>query len=906
MDRVLAVLARHPWAAILLTLLLSTAALAALLDWQTLRPRLSVDSSLQRLLPAGDDDRAVYERVQTLFGDADTVLLAVAFDPVFDAANLDAVARITDRLQAEPGVRSVVSLATVPNVLAADEAIDLGSFVSQARADPASIPALAAQFAANPVYQGSLVSADGRTALFAVALGELDEAAFRAQRLAERLRAIAVAEAPGKAVWITGSPVIQAATTQALLDTLAFMLPAIFALIVLVLGLAFRCLKTTLIAALTIGLTLLWTLALQTLLGVPMNLITAIAPPLVVTLALSYSVHVISEFFTQYADGQSPEAQRLRVLRHASLPLALCAATTVAGFMALMLSPLPAVRQFAGLAVLGVIIGIGLMLVFLPAALSLGHCGGQSAPTGQALLQKLAGRLADFDLRWRTAIISSSVVLVLIALWGASQIRTGTEYIQSFDEDSAVRRDFNAINQAFNGANLMAVLIETYVNDALMQPELIREVDAFQQWLREQPEVGGAVSYVDHLKLVNQSLNQNDPDYFSVPDSAAAAKQMLLFAGSDEIRRVVDARFRTALLSVRLNVDGSAEMADFLARAERRLAQLPPSMRAQFTGTPVLATRTVGAIAAGQWQSVLLAVVAIWIMLAFLFNSLRSGLLALLPNVVPIAVYFGLLGFTGVSLNPTTSLVACIVLGIAVDDTIHFLARFNADARATGDEQGAIRSALARTIRPVTLTSIALVLGFLVFTGSELRDQIQFGALASLTLLLAWVADLTLTPALGSRLRIVTLWDLARLDLGQSPQHTIPLLSGMSLRQARLFALTARLERATPGSLIIREGEVARDMYVILDGTVEAFVERGDGRKPLSTLGRGAVMGEAGYFGQRRTASVVARTPVRVLRFNSQDLERLRQRYPAIAATLFRNLNRIQAERIARMTAMVH
>jgi uncharacterized protein len=905
-DRVLAVLARHPWAAILLTLLLSAAALAALLDWQTLRPRLSVDSSLQRLLPAGDDDRAVYERVQTLFGDADTVLLAVAFDPVFDAANLDAVARITDRLQAEPGVRSVVSLATVPNVLAADEAIDLGSFVSQARADPASIPALAAQFAANPVYQGSLVSADGRTALFAVALGELDEAAFRAQRLAERLRTIAVAEAPGKAVWITGSPVIQAATTQALLDTLAFMLPAIFALIVLVLGLAFRCLKTTLIAALTIGLTLLWTLALQTLLGVPMNLITAIAPPLVVTLALSYSVHVISEFFTQYADGQSPEAQRLRVLRHASLPLALCAATTVAGFMALMLSPLPAVRQFAGLAVLGVIIGIGLMLVFLPAALSLGHCGGQSAPTGQALLQKLAGRLADFDLRWRTAIIGSSVVLVLIALWGASQIRTGTEYIQSFDEDSAVRRDFNAINQAFNGANLMAVLIETYVNDALMQPELIREVDAFQQWLREQPEVGGAVSYVDHLKLVNQSLNQNDPDYFSVPDSAAAAKQMLLFAGSDEIRRVVDARFRTALLSVRLNVDGSAEMADFLVRAERRLAQLPPSMRAQFTGTPVLATRTVGAIAAGQWQSVLLAVAAIWIMLAFLFNSLRSGLLALLPNVVPIAVYFGLLGFTGVSLNPTTSLVACIVLGIAVDDTIHFLARFNADARATGDEQGAIRSALARTIRPVTLTSIALVLGFLVFTGSELRDQIQFGALAALTLFLAWVADLTLTPALGSRLRIVTLWDLARLDLGQSPQHTIPLLSGMSLRQARLFALTARLERATPGSLIIREGEVARDMYVILDGTVEAFVERGDGRKPLSTLGRGAVMGEAGYFGQRRTASVVARTPVRVLRFNSQDLERLRQRYPAIAATLFRNLNRIQAERIARMTAMVH
>lgn len=905
MDRVLTALARHPWSAITLTLLLSAAALALALDWRTLRPRLSVDSSLQHLLPAGDDDRAVYERMQAIFGDADTVLLAVDFDPVFELASLEAVERITGRAQALPGVRSVTSLATVPNVLAEGEAIDLATFVGQARQAPASIPALAAQFAANPVYQGSLVSADGRAALFIVTLGDVDEAAFREQRLAARLREMAQQEAPGRAVWITGSPVIQAATTEALLDTLAFMLPAIFALIVLVLWAAFRCLKTTLVATLTIALALLWTLALQTLLGLPMNLITAIVPPLVVTLALSYSVHVISEFFTQRED-ETPQQQRLRVLRRAGLPLALCAATTVAGFLALMLSPLPAVRQFAGLAVLGVILGICLMLVFLPAALSVAHCAGQRTSTGQALLEKLAGHLAVFDLRWRTAIISVSVVLVLAALWGASQIRTGTEYIQSFDEDSAVRRDFNAINQAFNGANLMAVLIETYVNDALMQPELIREVDAFQQWLRAQPEVGGAVSYVDHLKLVNQSLNQNDPAYFVVPDSAAAAKQMLLFAGSDEIRRVVDARFRTALMSVRLNVDGSAEIADFLRRAERRLAQLPPSMRAQFTGTPVLATRTVNAIAAGQWQSVLLAVAAIWIMLAFLFNSLKSGLLALLPNVVPIAAYFGLLGITGVGLGPTTSLVACIVLGIAVDDTIHFLARFNADARATGDEQGAIRSALVHTIRPVTLTSIALVLGFLVFTGSELRDQIQFGALAAFTLFLAWVADLTLTPALGSRLRIVTLWDLARLDLGQSPQHTIPLLSGMSLRQARLFALTARLERAAPGSLLIREGEVARDMYVILDGTVEAFVERGDERKVLSSLGRGAVMGEAGYFGQRRTASVVARTPVRVLRFNSQDLERLRQRYPAIAATLFRNLNRIQAERIARMTAMVN
>ena len=181
----------------------------------------------------------------------------------------------------------------------------------------------------------------------------------------------------------------------------------------------------------------------------------------------------------------------------------------------------------------------------------------------------------------------------------------------------------------------------------------------------------------------------------------------------------------------------------------------------------------------------------------------------------------------------------------------------------------------------------------------------RVGALAAFTIVLAWVSDVTLTPALGSRLRIVTLWDILRLDLGQSPQHTIPLFSGLSLRQARVFALMSRLETHPTGARVINQGDSARDIYVVVDGTLQVWVERNGDRKALAAMARGAVMGEAGYFGQRRTANVDALTPVRLLRFDSQDLERLRQRYPRIAAVIYRNLNRIQAERLARATAMI-
>jgi hypothetical protein len=304
-------------------------------------------------------------------------------------------------------------------------------------------------------------------------------------------------------------------------------------------------------------------------------------------------------------------------------------------------------------------------------------------------------------------------------------------------------------------------------------------------------------------------------------------------------------------------------------------------------------------------ESIAIATFGIWMLLSLMFTSLRAGLIALLPTVVPVAIYFGTLGLLGISLSPTTCLIACIVIGIAVDDTIQYLARFNADARAGGKEEPAVRSALVSVLRPITLSTVALCLGFLVFTGSELKTQVQFGLLSAFTLFVAWFMNITLTPALGSKLRIVTLWDMLRLDLGQSPQHTIPLFSGLSLRQARVFALMSKFENFPAGKRVIQQGDLARDIYVIVDGALEAWVDSHGEHKVLSTMGRGAVLGEAGYFGQRRTANVDTTAPARLLRFDSQDLERLRIRYPWIAATIFRNLNRIQAERIARMTIML-
>ncbi len=899
-------IARQPRWSVLCVLALSALAATQVYDVRSRSFNFTVDASTEALLPESSADRQVFDKVRQTFGDTDAVLMALRLEPLFTAQNMARIEALTTGLSQIPGVRDVFSLGTAPNLLATGLDIDISSFTRQAVNNPEAIAQFEQQIRDNPLYSGSLVSADGRYTMFAIALDQVGEERFRSEHYTQKFREMAQDITGSPEVLLTGSPVIKAASTDALLRTLMITVPSIYGLIVVLLLFAFRCVRATFAVVLTISIALLWTGASAVMLDIPINLVTVITPPLVITLGLAYCVHLLSDYFS--SDAPDPMARRKRtidVVSRISVALVLAVATTVAGFLALNINPLPAIRQFAILSSLGIGFLLLLVLLFLPAMLDLLGCAARRRGWGEQLLKKWAGKIAVFDMRWRGLIVWVAICMVPVGLWLASGLQVGTDYVKAFRESSPVRQQYDAINQHFRGATIVTVLIDTYVNDALTNPELIRGIEDLTQWLREQPEVGQAVSYVDHLKLINQSLNEGAVEYFAVPDQAATVKQLLVLAGGDEVRRMVDARFRSALVSVRITSGDSVEITEFIRRVEARLAQLQPPLNARITGSAVLATRTVNQIGRGQWMSLALAGVAILTMLSLMFTSITAALWAMLPNMVPIAIYFGLLRILEIPLNPTNSLIASIVLGVAVDDTVHYLARFNADARATGSEKRAALSALRATLRPVTLTTIALCSGLLVLAVSEMRTQVQFGLLASATLFLAWISEITLTPALGSRLRIVTLWDLLRLDLGQSPQHTIPMLAGLSLRQARVFALTSNLEKFQADQRVITQGDFARDMYVVIDGVVRVWIERPEGEKELATLGRGAVMGEAGYFGQRRTANVTSLSPVRVLRFDSQDLERLRRRYPRIAATIFRNLNRIQAERIARATAMI-
>jgi len=895
---------------LLATSLLTVLALHGIVDLRSGEPRLWVDPSIDRLLPADDPDVAFYREVRALFGNDEIVLVAVEAPDAFAPEVLRRVAAMSDALARIDGVDRVLSLATALDVRGVDGDLQIESFLEPMPETPEEAERVRQAVARNPIYHDLLVGPDDRGAALLVHFREIGDRELLAREVDREIRAVVDATRGDLTAHVTGTPIVKAALNRALRDDLLRTLPLVFLVAAAVLALAFRGARGVLVPLATIAVSLVWTLGLAGWLGGSLNLVTAVVPPLVATVGFAYAIHVVSAYQAALARRRGASVDRaavtLEALDDVGVPVVITGLTTAIGFLSLGLNEMAAVREFGLLAVAGVASTVMASLTFAPAVLCL--FGPRRASRGGPLdapLDRLAGRLADWNLRRRWLVLAAGGATLVAAVLAMQRIDVGTEYVENFDRASPVRADYEAIGELFRGSEPFYVILESSVPEAFLDPEHLDLVRGLQVWLESQPEIASTTSLVDYLMLLHREMNDGDPEAFRLPPSKRSTKQIFLFGSTDEAWGFVDRGFQTVNVFVRARAPSSDAVSDLVARVDAHLATLPDYVEARTTGDIVLLNRTLDEIVRGQALSLGLALLAIYAVLAAMFTSLRTGLVALFPNVLPVAVYFGALGASGITLNPSTSLIACIALGIAVDDTVHYLARFNQEAKRRADETRATREALRDVIRPVSFTTLGLCLGFLVLLSSDLRSQAEFGALAAFTLAVAWVVDVTVTPALASGVRIVTLWDTLTLDLGRAPNETIPLFQGLSPRQARIFALLSTIETVEAGARLITEGEEGDEMFVIIDGVLVASLERDGERTVLSRMRRGDVVGEVALFHRKRSADVDAETDARLLRFGQDDLARVRRRHPRIAATVLYNLNLVQARRLVENTRRI-
>ena len=897
---------RRPGTMVGTVLFIFLIALAQVFDFRTGDIRLKVDPSEERLLGPNHEGWEFYQYARSLFGNDETILIAIDADDVFAPQTVKLVSRLTKRLEALNGVQNVVSLSNVLVIRTTDFGIDVAPALEQLPEAPEEYEALRKEVMANPLIASALVSEQGDTTAILVNLENTQGFEFIKQVNAD-IDEVVSEEASDEKVWITGSPRVKLATTEIVLNDLKRFPPLITLVMLVLLWLLLRSLVSALVPLATVVISVVCTVGTITALGYSLNILTALTPPLLMILTLSYSMYVVSDFRLSHRGKLAGEHETIEVLRKVSLPVLLAGLTTTVGFSSLYLSDLRAIREFGLFSVIGVAYATVVTLIFTPALIILLQrwprlMTNLARQTKVTAFDRIIQRVARFDAEHRTAIFIVAGFMFVIAVGSMTQLRVGTEHITNFKPDSEIRLAFEHANKRLGGINPFSIVVQAKYPNAFKQPGNLKEIEALQQWLDSQPEIGGTTSLVDYIKFTNRAFNDDDPDYEVIPNTKKKVGQLLFFSESDDAERLVDSSYRILNVIVRSRVVDSDDVKNLVIRVNERLQQLPEHLDARATGNPVLMNQAVDDIVRGQIESVFTTLIVVYGILVALFLSFRIGFIAIIPNLLPVVVYFGALSIAGISLNLITSLIAPMIIGVAIDDTIHYFTRLNGFARQYPDPNQSTLKTLGAVGRPITYTSLALCVGFLLLTTSDLRMQAQVGAMASFALAVAWLSDFFLTPALCSRLKIATLWDVLTLDLGARPQDTIPLFKGLSNFQARIVARMASIIEVERGKRIINIGQPGNQMYTVIDGIMQASIEGSDGRVNLDAHRRGDTFGEAGLFFSTRTANVDVIEDARLLSITRENLTTLQRRYPRTSAQVFSNINEILSTRLVHAT----
>ena len=712
-----------------------------LVDFGALRLRFDVDATMQALMPASGALRAGYDRARREFPDDDLLYVAWLTEDLFTPPRLAALADVSRRLAALPDVVSVTSLATVDDLRATGTETTIAPFL---REIPPDTSALRSRALTHPLVRGTLVAEDGRGALLAIAFTPGLATNTLVERIAQ-VRALATPALDGIETIVSGPLYVRVELSRMLYRITP--LAIVFTFIVAVW--AFRSLRGLVLPILANLGAALVVLALFVGGGHALNFVTVSLPPVVYVVGYAYAIHVVAEYERLFVSGVARADAARRACRAVAVPVTLAALTTALAFVTLMLSGIDSIRLFGLYAALGAVIAWAAAFTIVPAGLVLlpgkpsRHAGGERT---HGVARWLAARLESN----RRAIKWTAALAAAAALAGATRVTVDTAVLSNFRAGNPTADEFRRINDRFAGAVPLKILVEARAPDAFKEPTALRAIADLDAWLEAQPDIGGAYSLADQVSVLQRAFAPHDPA--ALPASARTVHQLFALSPPASYAPFVNPLFDTSMVHVASRALSTAAVNRLSARISARLRELPPELSAQVTGTSAVIARTVDDITRAQIVSVVTALVLMGAVLALLFRSWRVGLISLVPNVLPIVLYFGLLGVLPLTLNLTTSLVACAVFGIAIDDTVVFLSRY-AIERAR-DASQAIEATLSGIVRPATITSAALCAGFLALSAGELRAQAEFGLLAALTLGFAWLIDVTLTPVLCRQLDV--------------------------------------------------------------------------------------------------------------------------------------------------------
>ncbi len=726
---------------------------------------IQFDFSPQAVLE-GDDDIVRYcERFKATFGSSDAVVLVVleATDDadVMTAEALTWQSRAAGKLADLEMVRRVDSLAGLqaPKFSVFPPAVKLSPIITTLPADARAEASMRQAVADLPLIEGSLISSDGRLATLAV---NLDPARRDIDSLRVAVGQInaALADPPpeGYEVHLTGLPVLRVDIVESLNADLVWLLPLAAVGFAVVLAAVFRRTGSVLLPLLAVGAGLAWTTGLIVLAGESLNIVSNVLPVLLFVIGMANCVHIVSRFSQDAGDNTRRGAVK-STMSHMAMACLLTSVTTAIGFGSLLAARswvLKALgwQAMAGIAMIYVatlVLFSGMLGWFRPPV-----CAGRHGSVGLTSRIVAAAGLAVARRPW--PILLASVAMIAACLFLARNLAVNSHVIETYSEDNPNIRTLRLVEQRLAGILPLGISLQAENAQALLEPETFAKVAAMQEFAAAADLVLLTRSYVDvhcqiHARLAGQTGREP-----ALPPPGQAGRSRIL-ASSAIIRSMGPASLydtfvskdgRRARIMLRLRDGGTKRELELIRKLETKLAEVfPPGcgIEARLTDDVYLHARAMDSFVRDMLRSLLGASVVIFAVIAVLFGSARLGVIAIMPNLTPLVVTLGYMAVRGYEMNAGNVIVFAISLGIAVDGTIHFLARFREEIKAGGGPAKAIYRSYISTGRAIVLTCVLIVGGLSVLLLSEFLPSRRFAELTCVTMLGALVGDLLLLPA---------------------------------------------------------------------------------------------------------------------------------------------------------------
>jgi predicted RND superfamily exporter protein len=495
-----------------------------------------------------------------------------------------------------------------------------------------------------------------------------------------------------------------------------------------------------------------------TLLTGEINLVTILIPTTIFVIGTSDCVHILANYQDSVYKAESRREAIVRTVRLSAVPCLLTSLTTMVGFGSMVINDILPIKQLGLFSALGIALAFLFGITLIPILLSyMRHLHLMEFRTKEnpipGRLKPLLRRVAEISMTRPGTVLAVSAVLVLVTYAGVRQLYVDTDAANWFGKESALKKSMRWVNRNVAGAGVFYVSIEMEDGHPVTDPSVLRRIANLEASLEEGPHVGRVLTIVDVIKYLNFKFNNEQEGTFVVPEEEGAAAQLLLLASlSDDegfLEEFVDEDHRSTVMTALFESSDLAFLSPIVEETRDYLGrEFPEAREVYVTGRATLLTNLPGPLIDGLRRSLMLAAVLIFLVVTLAFRSVKVGLLSMIPNFLPVAFTFGVMGLIGLPLNLFTTPFACIALGVAVDDTMHFLGRLRIEFRNEGQYRQAILNTMESVGKALIYTSIIFIAGFMIFLISGFQVTRNFGALVGFTVFGALMADLLLLPVL--------------------------------------------------------------------------------------------------------------------------------------------------------------